>query len=511
MHTVAPENGAKSVKQNFLSRVFRGVLVVAVVALLATVVTPSPQSASAEVTVSGDPQQLAQTLVGFKDAGVLTFACSLDGPGQVACVGGNDAAYQKSIVPLAETGSVTPNCAVDVRILQLMVLTVQNFGSMRVNELNRPCIGSSLNCPSSVHCSDPAKAIDIGLVGGQSVGNSGARTHELLNFLDGVVPSNTVAGQVGCHPSWPLSNIAYIADSCGHQHIDFSRTSAPMRVTTSGPTALPGGTVIQAVASPTTGWQTLPTSQSVSSGQISTVNMGGNWPQIWVNEGGNLVEIWGDSAGWHKVPTGIQINAASTISAIRVANEPNARIYINEGGTLLEAYGDSTGWHVGNTGLQIGTGQISATYLSGGWGRIMVNENGVLMEVSADNNGWHKGNTGVQIGNAYISAVNMGNNRLQIMANDGGTLFQISPYGGAWHKDSTGLSIGSGYISAVNMDGTWPQVAINGGGTLLFAVGTSSGWVLQSTGKQIGPGLVPAVNMRPGVTTNNWPSVITLQ
>jgi hypothetical protein len=274
---------------------------------------------------------------------------------------------------------------------------------------------------------------------------------------------------------------------------------------------LPGGTVVQTVAGVGTGWQSIPTSQSVNSGMISTVNMGGNWPQIWVNEGGSLVEIWGDAAGWHKVPTGIQINPKSVISAIRVANEPNARIYINEGGTLLEAYGDSAGWHVGNTGLQIGTGQISATYLSGGWGRIMVNESGVLMEVSADSTGWHKGNTGIQIGNAYISAVNMGNNRLQIMANDGGTLFQISPYGGAWHKDSTGLQIGSGYISAVNMDGTWPQVAINGGGTLLFAVGTSSGWVLQSTGKAIGPGLVPAVNMRPGVTTNNWPSVISLQ
>ena len=311
--------------------------------------------------------------------------------------------------------------------------------------------------------------------------------------------------------AWLLNhagNYGYAPLASEAWHWNFSGTFAGGTPTAPG---LPGGTVVQTVASVGSGWQSIPTSQSVNSGMISTVNMGGNWPQIWVNEGGSLVEIWGDSAGWHKVPTGIQINPKSTISAIRVANEPNARIYINEGGTLLEAYGDSGGWHVGNTGLQIGSGQISATYLSGGWGRIMVNENGVLMEVSADSTGWHKGNTGVQIGNAYISAVNMGNNRLQIMANDGGTLFQISPYGGAWHKDSTGLQIGSGYISAVNMDGTWPQVAINGGGTLLFAVGTNAGWVLQSTGRPVGPGLVPAVNMRPGVTTNNWPSVISLQ
>lgn len=454
--------------------------------------------------ISTSPQELSQQLLQFGAAGQFEATSNTVK---------NDI-LNEEIAPIAR-GENRADCGIDTRILQSLVVLVKQYGYLRVSELNRRCpyISSDVSCAgsSSMHCESTARAVDLWKIGGVQV-DGGAETEPYLAFLNTFMPAGTNALQGQCgrtnDPAWTNLVIGYI-DDCTHQHVDLRNATGDLNLA-SAPVGLPGGTVVQAVGTAGSGWQTLPTPITVSSGQISTVNMGGSWPQIWVNEGGTLVEIWGDSAGWHKVPTGIQINPSATISAIRAGNEPNARIYVNDSGSLLEAYGNSSGWHLGNTGVQIGSGQISAVYTGGTWGRIMVNEDGFLKEVYADSSGWHKGDTGIALGNAYISAVNLGGTSLQVMASQGGYLYQIAGYGGAWHKDATGLNIGTGYISAVDMGGGWPQVAVNGGGYLQFAVGTNSGWQLLGTGKQIGPGLVPALNMQPGVTTNNWPSVITL-
>lgn len=126
-------------------------------------------------------------------------------------------------------GNDLPGCAVDLRILQLILLALDRFGSAGVSDIQRPCIGVSINCPSSPHCASPGGAIDFYRIGGVGLTGGNARTIELLQFLDPLVPHGTLAGQVGCR-SISLSNLAQFADSCDHQHIDFRNTSEPLNV-----------------------------------------------------------------------------------------------------------------------------------------------------------------------------------------------------------------------------------------------------------------------------------------
>jgi hypothetical protein len=184
--------------------------------------TTGAVSAAAALTalspVTNDPQQLAKVIVAAQKAGNF----STD-PGSI---------YDREIAPAA-TGQVIDGCGVDVRILQVIVLTLNRFGSARVSDIERPCIGSNLNCGAptySVHCLDPGEAIDFANVGGVTLNGSNTQTRNLLSYLDHFVPSGTNAGQQECRASnpLPLTNISQFSDSCNHQHIDFRNTNQPM-------------------------------------------------------------------------------------------------------------------------------------------------------------------------------------------------------------------------------------------------------------------------------------------
>jgi hypothetical protein len=168
--------------------------------------------------VSSNPVELAQTLVQANSAGKFRTNPTL--------------IFQREIAPLAN-GQAQAGCALDVRILQVLVLTLQNFGSLTVSDLQRPCIGSNLNCgpPTySVHCLNPGEAIDFTSVGGDGLNGGNGATIALLSFLDTFVPRGTNAGQVNCRGNLPLANISQFSDSCNHQHVDFRNTDAPLNV-----------------------------------------------------------------------------------------------------------------------------------------------------------------------------------------------------------------------------------------------------------------------------------------
>ncbi|GGF11461.1 DUF4214 domain-containing protein [Subtercola lobariae] len=181
----------------------------------------SEVSASALTAVSpvtGDPQQLAKVIVAAHNAGNF----STD-PTSI---------YDREVAPVA-SGQVISGCAVDVRILQVIVLTLNRFGSLRVSDLERPCIGSSLNCgpPTySVHCLNPGEAIDFANVGGVGLDGNNTQTRNLLSYLDFFVPPGTNAGQQECRSNnpLPLNNINQFSDTCNHQHLDFRNTNAPL-------------------------------------------------------------------------------------------------------------------------------------------------------------------------------------------------------------------------------------------------------------------------------------------
>lgn len=170
--------------------------------------SPSP-SPSKECAVSGTAQQLAATLVQFQQSGTFSTESTHVFTAEIAATA---------------SGTVTRACQVDVRVLQMLVLVIQKFGSVRVSDLGRPCTGSTLHCPSSAHCHIPDLAVDFTMVGGHAVNGFSLRTIELLRFLDGVLPSGSWAGQSACRTvagdAQTFTHLAQFPDTCTHQHID---------------------------------------------------------------------------------------------------------------------------------------------------------------------------------------------------------------------------------------------------------------------------------------------------
>ena len=159
--------------------------------------------------VSGDPQQLAQTLVDAHQQG--TFATLVP------------AMYTQEIEATAN-GTVTTRCQIDTRVLQTIVLVLNKFGSVGVSDLGRPCVGDTPDCPSSPHCHIPDQAVDFTSVGGHALNGSDPPDIDLLHYLDTILPDGSWAGQSECRTASgdpvTLTHIGQFPDTCSHQHID---------------------------------------------------------------------------------------------------------------------------------------------------------------------------------------------------------------------------------------------------------------------------------------------------
>jgi hypothetical protein len=159
--------------------------------------------------VSGNAQQLAQTLVTAHATGTFTTLVP--------------AMYTEEIEATA-SGIVTTKCQVDTRILQVLVLVLDRFGKVGVSDLGRPCVESALDCPSSPHCRTPDLAVDITSIGGQVLNGSNTSDIALLRYLDTILPAGSWAGQSQCRTQADdpigLEHIGQFPDTCTHQHID---------------------------------------------------------------------------------------------------------------------------------------------------------------------------------------------------------------------------------------------------------------------------------------------------
>ncbi|MEO9095884.1 MAG: hypothetical protein ABI255_09730 [Microbacteriaceae bacterium] len=166
-------------------------------------------ASGASLSASADARQLAQTLMAAYQAGTFTDY--------------QPAVITREIGPIAD-GVYSSQCAIDTRILQILVLTLNQFGSVGISDLNRPCLGSSENCPASSHCTAPARAVDFTNIGGRTITGADSGSIQLLRFLDALVPAGSNVGQSQCRSSAgtsiELRNMAQFADSCSHQHLD---------------------------------------------------------------------------------------------------------------------------------------------------------------------------------------------------------------------------------------------------------------------------------------------------
>jgi hypothetical protein len=168
-----------------------------------------PAAATFCSSVSGDPQQLAQTLVDAHEKGTFTALVP--------------AMYTQEIEATAN-GTVTTKCQIDTRVLQTIVLVLNKFGSVGVSDLGRPCVGDTLDCPSSPHCHIPDQAVDFTSIGGRVLNGSNPPDIDLLHYLDTILPDGSWAGQSECRTAAEdpvtLSHVGQFPDTCTHQHID---------------------------------------------------------------------------------------------------------------------------------------------------------------------------------------------------------------------------------------------------------------------------------------------------
>lgn len=177
--------------------------------ILTTLTGSSTTTGSSGCVLSGDARQLAQTLMDAYRAGTFTDV--------------EPEMITKEIQPIAG-GVDVPGCQVDTRILQVLARTLQHFGSVGISDLGRRCVGSTLDCPTSPHCTIPDMAVDFTRVGGRGLDGSNSADTQLLTFLDSILPDGSYAGQSNCRTaagsSLALGHITQFPDSCDHQHID---------------------------------------------------------------------------------------------------------------------------------------------------------------------------------------------------------------------------------------------------------------------------------------------------
>jgi len=186
------------------------------VGLPSTPVGTAPASAAPVggcVAVAGDAQALAANLVAAMDAGNLTFL---------------EDRYAQQIRDMA-AGTAKENCAIDVRILQIITIALNTFGKVGVSDLNRQCTGSLLGAgTSSSHwMNGGGQAVDFFSFDGTATTGCDANALKLLDVLDPQVPAGSRAGQIQCR-STTYQHITQFTDSPNHLHFDVAYADGPL-------------------------------------------------------------------------------------------------------------------------------------------------------------------------------------------------------------------------------------------------------------------------------------------
>ncbi|AXH36802.1 hypothetical protein DVJ78_16520 [Humibacter sp. BT305] len=186
--------------------------------------------------IPASPRALAQWLLDARDQGRFQVDPTIN------------EIWDTEIGPIA-SGTVASRCDIDGRVLQMLVVSIKAFGTVKINDLNRWCANDGeYNCtgefhpPSPWHCRIPAVAVDFGRVGGQRTSGWGDGSNGLIALMNQFMPANTHLGQQGCFGRPSMASLGYtyltneFADSCNHLHVDIGQSSSGLRVSqTNGP------------------------------------------------------------------------------------------------------------------------------------------------------------------------------------------------------------------------------------------------------------------------------------
>lgn len=171
-------------------------------------------------SVGGDAQGLAQELVKAADEGRLK---------------GSVPDHIKEIRWRAE-GKDVPDCGIDVRILQVLVLAVREFDSVGVSDLNRKCTGQieGAGIYSSHYKDGGGHAVDFYRLDGNGLTGADGSSLRLIGLLDPLMPEGSHVGQSQCRAAAgttvALTHWTEFEDSCTHLHVDMGSSDKPLLI-----------------------------------------------------------------------------------------------------------------------------------------------------------------------------------------------------------------------------------------------------------------------------------------
>ena len=211
---LAPTAAAHTVQgnadPNFYTQFFTAATIV--------VTTLTSSDGAGSCAVSGDERKVAQQLVGYLNSGRLV---------------GSVPDHMKEIRWIAE-GTIVPDCGVDLRVLQILLLAVQHFDQVGVSDINRKCTGEILGAGTqSMHYANGGgRAVDIYLLDHQHLTGADGLSLRLIALLDPIMPVGSHVGQqnvrIAHGVAVPLAHWTGVNDTPDHLHIDVGTTNTPL-------------------------------------------------------------------------------------------------------------------------------------------------------------------------------------------------------------------------------------------------------------------------------------------
>lgn len=168
--------------------------------------------------ISNDEQVVAQQLVGYLNSGKLV---------------GSVPDHTKEIRWIAQ-GQVVPDCGIDLRVLQVILIAVQHFDQVGVSDINRKCSGQILGAGTeSMHYVDGGgRAVDFYLLDNHHLTGADGLSLRLIALLDPIMPVGTHVGQSQCRAeagtTVALTHWTSFPDDCTHLHIDVGLNNNPL-------------------------------------------------------------------------------------------------------------------------------------------------------------------------------------------------------------------------------------------------------------------------------------------
>lgn len=165
--------------------------------------------------VSGDSQALALELVQHIDQGTLTAM-----------------PYPEQQIRWIAAGQTVPDCGIDPRTLQVIVLATRHFDRVGVSSINRLCNGDEAGSAGSHVRGGGGAAVDFYMLDGRSLTGADGLSLRFIGMLDAAVPVGARVGQSNCRANngvtLSLQNFTQFVDRCNHLHVDFASTAGAL-------------------------------------------------------------------------------------------------------------------------------------------------------------------------------------------------------------------------------------------------------------------------------------------